>query len=40
MQDWQARALAETFRDAPHEEDLAKKAEILEDLRISERSAT
>ncbi len=40
MRDWQALALAEDFRDAPHDDDLAKNCDILEDLRAPERRAS
>jgi glutathione S-transferase len=33
MQEWYAAALQETFRDQPHEEEILKVGEILEDLR-------
>jgi len=35
MQDWYAGALAETFRDAPHEAEIARMGEVVEDLRRS-----
>jgi glutathione S-transferase len=33
MQEWYAAALAETFRDQPHEEEMHRAGEVLEDLR-------
>lgn len=33
MQDWYAAALQETFRDQPHEEEMHRMGEVLEDLR-------
>ena len=38
MRDWYAQALAEDFRDAAHEADLAGSGELLQDLRTPERS--
>lgn len=38
MRDWERAALAETFRDAPHDADLARYSDILEDLRAAEGS--
>ncbi len=33
MQEWYRDALRETFRDQPHEEEIARMGEVLEDLR-------
>lgn len=33
MREWYAAALAETFRDLPHEEEMHRAGELLEDLR-------
>jgi glutathione S-transferase len=33
MQEWYAAALAETFRDAAHEDEIRRMGEVLEDLR-------
>ncbi len=34
MQAWNAAALSETYRDAPHEAEIAVLGEVLEDLRV------
>ena len=36
MQDWYAQALAEDFRDAPHDAELAASGVLLQDLRVAE----
>jgi hypothetical protein len=33
MRDWYAAALEEKFRDPPHEEEMARMGEVIEDLR-------
>ena len=35
MREWEAAGLAETFRDAPHEEEIASYGEVIADLRQS-----
>ena len=36
MRDWNAQALAEPFRDPPHDAELSDVCNVLEDLRAPE----
>ena len=40
MREWYAAALAENFRDVPHEEEILEMATLIEDLRAPARRIT